>query len=101
MPQFGVRALLPFNYLCELVVFPDERNYVQYGSYLSRYHRNVACIIRRVSGYVVVVIASHILNVNRGTNGIFGPYQDVSRLFSVIDEARIVDTSGKFTQTFF
>lgn len=31
-----------------------------------------------------------------GTPGIFGPYQDVERLFSVIDGARLVDSSGQW-----
>jgi len=31
-----------------------------------------------------------------GTPGIFGPYQDVERLFSVIDGARLVDPSGQW-----
>ncbi|KAH8994863.1 acid protease [Lactarius akahatsu] len=31
-----------------------------------------------------------------GTPGIFGPYQDVERLFSVIDGARLVDISGQW-----
>jgi len=31
-----------------------------------------------------------------GTSGIFGPYQDVSRLFSSIVGARLVDTSGQW-----
>lgn len=30
-----------------------------------------------------------------GTNGIFGPYQDVSRIFEAIDEARLVDADGE------
>jgi hypothetical protein len=32
-----------------------------------------------------------------GTPGIFGPYQDVERLFSIIDGARLVDPSGQWT----
>ncbi|KAI9440055.1 acid protease [Lactarius indigo] len=31
-----------------------------------------------------------------GTPGIFGPYQDVERLFSVLDGARLVDISGQW-----
>jgi hypothetical protein len=32
-----------------------------------------------------------------GTAGIFGPYQDVERLFSIIDGARLVDASGQWS----
>jgi hypothetical protein len=31
-----------------------------------------------------------------GTAGIFGPYQDVERLFSVIDSSRLVDSTGQW-----
>ncbi|KAH9959623.1 aspartic peptidase domain-containing protein [Russula dissimulans] len=31
-----------------------------------------------------------------GTSGIFGPYQDVERLFSVIDSSRLVDSTGQW-----
>ncbi|KAI0303828.1 aspartic peptidase domain-containing protein, partial [Multifurca ochricompacta] len=31
-----------------------------------------------------------------GTSGIFGPYQDVERLFSVFDGSRLVDTTGQW-----
>lgn len=31
-----------------------------------------------------------------GTSGIFGPYQDVERLFSVVDSSRLVDSTGQW-----
>ncbi|KAI9512034.1 acid protease [Russula earlei] len=31
-----------------------------------------------------------------GTSGIFGPYQDVERLFSVVDGSRLVDSTGQW-----
>jgi len=31
-----------------------------------------------------------------GTSGIFGPYQDVERLFSVFDSSRLVDSTGQW-----
>lgn len=31
-----------------------------------------------------------------GTNGMFGPPQDVSRLFSTFNESRLVDASGRY-----
>jgi hypothetical protein len=34
--------------------------------------------------------------IDLGTPGIFGPYQDVARLFSVIDGSRLVDPSGQW-----
>ncbi|KAI0049746.1 acid protease [Auriscalpium vulgare] len=34
--------------------------------------------------------------VDIGASGIYGPYQDVERIFSLIDGSRIVDTSGQW-----
>ena len=31
----------------------------------------------------------------RGTNGLFGPYQDVSRIFDAMEGARLVDADGE------
>ncbi|KAH9068324.1 acid protease [Lactarius deliciosus] len=40
--------------------------------------------------------SNHSVALVRCTPGIFGPYQDVERLFSVIDGARLVDISGQW-----
>jgi hypothetical protein len=53
----------------------------------------LSCFVRYVSSNILKITLGLIHLIRSGASGIYGPYQDVQRLFAQIDEARLVDPS--------
>ncbi|KAM5535927.1 hypothetical protein V8D89_010367 [Ganoderma adspersum] len=94
------RSLIEFNEIVPFAPFQglggNATSYLQWALVLEGISVNGTAIAPEPT-YPVQTMNKSIALIDVGTAGIFGPYQDVARIFSQIDSARLVDdTTGQY-----
>ncbi|PIL35571.1 hypothetical protein GSI_02299 [Ganoderma sinense ZZ0214-1] len=94
------RSLIEFNEVVPFAPFSgsggNSTSYLQWALVLEAISINGTAIAPEPT-YPVQTMNKSIALIDVGTAGIFGPYQDVARIFSQIDSARLVDdTTGQY-----
>ncbi|KAI1796822.1 acid protease [Ganoderma leucocontextum] len=94
------RSLVEFNEVVPFAPFQgsgsNSTSYLQWALVLEGISVNGTAITPEPT-YPVQTMNKSIALIDVGTAGIFGPYQDVARIFSQIDSARLVDdTTGQY-----
>ncbi|KAJ8692390.1 hypothetical protein PTI98_009708 [Pleurotus ostreatus] len=91
-------ANISWNPVVQFAPFASESNvssYLQWAIPLGGFSVNHTRLAPMPT-YTNVTNNMSIALIDIGTPGLYGPFQDVSRLFSLIDGARLVDTSGQW-----
>lgn len=91
-------SLISWNNVAEFSPFGAESNvssYLQWAIPIANFGANGTQIIPQPT-YANFTQNSSLALFDIGASGVYGPYQDVSRLFSLIEGARLVDTSGQW-----
>ncbi|KAI0635942.1 acid protease [Trametes polyzona] len=89
------RSLIEWNEVVPFSPFGSESNsssYLQWSLVLEGVSVN-GTVVTPLPTYPAQTFNSSLALVDAGTAGIYGPYQDVSRIFSLISGARLVDDS--------
>ncbi|RDX57277.1 acid protease [Lentinus brumalis] len=94
------RSLIEWNEVVPFAPFlgssDNSSTYLQWAIVLDGISVNGTAITPEPT-YPVQTMNTSIALIDVGTAGIFGPYQDVARIFSTIDSARLVDdTAGQY-----
>ncbi|EJF64945.1 acid protease [Dichomitus squalens LYAD-421 SS1] len=93
------RSLVELNEVVPFAPFGSQGNsssYLQWAIVLDGISVNGTSLTPEPT-YPVQTMNNTIALIDVGTAGIFGPYQDVARIFSMIDSARLVDdTTGQY-----
>ncbi|KAF9500128.1 acid protease [Pleurotus eryngii] len=91
-------ANISWNPVVQFTPFASESNvssYLQWAIPLGGFSVNHTQLAPMPT-YTNVTNNMSIALIDIGTPGLYGPFQDVSRLFSLIDGARLVDSSGQW-----
>ncbi|KAI0775198.1 acid protease [Trametes elegans] len=89
------RSQIEWNEVVPFAPFGHESNtstYLQWAVVLSGVSVNGTAVAPQPT-YPTQTLNSSLALIDAGTAGIYGPYQDVSRMFDLIDGARLVDDS--------
>ncbi|KAI0719301.1 acid protease [Cerioporus squamosus] len=94
------RSLIEWNEVVPFAPFigsnDNSSSYLQWAVVLDGISVNGTAITPEPT-YPVQTMNTSLALIDVGTAGIFGPYQDVARIFSMIDSARLVDdTTGQY-----
>ncbi|KAI0649100.1 acid protease [Trametes meyenii] len=87
------RSLIEWNEVVPFAPFAAESNrstYLQWAVALNSISVN-GTVVTPQPTYPIQTLNSSLALIDIGTAGIYGPYQDVSRIFSLISGARLVD----------
>ncbi|KAF8227298.1 acid protease [Tricholoma matsutake] len=91
-------SLINWNNVAEFSPFGAESNvssYLQWAIPMSSFGAN-GTQITPTPTYANFTHNTSLVVFDIGASGVYGPYQDVSRLYSLIEGARLVDTSGQW-----
>ncbi|KAI0359850.1 acid protease [Trametes cingulata] len=90
------RSLIEWNEVVPFAPFAAESNtssYLQWAVVLEGVSVNGTAVTPQPT-YPTQTLNSSLALIDAGTAGIFGPFQDVSRIFSLISGARLVDADS-------
>ncbi|CAL1716742.1 unnamed protein product [Somion occarium] len=94
----GNASLIEWNEVVPFAPFATESNtstYLQWTIQLSGISVG-GTTVAPLPTYAAATNGFSLALLDVGTSGIFGPYQDVERMFSLIEGSRLVDTSGQW-----